>query len=183
MAVARTPRTAWIDAGLQALSAGGPDAVRVESLARQLGVTKGGFYWHFDDRGGLLDAMLDAWERTVIDEVIDRVEADGGDARAKLRRLFGVAAERRAFMEVELAVRDWARRDDAAARRVRRVDNRRMDYLRAQFRAICDDADEVEARCLLVMSLFIGSPFIAADHPAGQTRADVVRHTLRHLLA
>jgi len=46
----------------------------------------------------LLDAMLDRWEHMVIDEVIDRVEGDGGDdARAKLRRLFALAAERRVF--------------------------------------------------------------------------------------
>src|SRR5215207_10401271 len=95
MALTRTPRSSWIDHGLRALSAGGPDAVRVEPLARALGVTKGGFYWHFDDRDGLLAAMLDTWERTVVDEVVDRVEGDGVDARARLRRLFGLAAERR----------------------------------------------------------------------------------------
>lgn len=181
MAVVRTPRTAWIEAGLRALSAGGPDAVRVERLARALGVTKGGFYWHFDDRDGLLDAMLGTWERTVIDDVIDRVEADGGDALAKLRRLFALAGTRGDLVEVELAVRDWARRDEAAAQRLRRVDNRRMDYLRSQFREICDDADEVEVRCTLVMSLFIATHFIAADHD-GRRRSDVIRLTLARLL-
>jgi AcrR family transcriptional regulator len=181
MAVVRTPRTAWIDAGLRALSAGGPDAVRVERLARALGVTKGGFYWHFDDRDGLLDAMLGTWERMVIDDVIDRVDGDGGDARAKLRRLFALAAARRDFVEVELAVRDWARRDEAAAQRLRRVDNRRMDYLRSQFREICDDADEVEVRCMLVMSLFIATHFLAADHD-GRRRSDVIQLTLARLL-
>jgi AcrR family transcriptional regulator len=181
MAVVRTPRTAWIDAGLQALSAGGPDAVRVERLARSLGVTKGGFYWHFEDRDGLLDAMLDTWERVMIDDVIDRVDGDGGDARAKLRRLFALAAASRDFMEVELAVRDWARHDKAAAQRLRRVDNRRMGYLRAQFREICDDADEVEVRCMLVMSLFIATHFIAANHD-GRSRSEVIQLTLARLL-
>ena len=50
VAVTRTPRTGWIDDGLRALAAGGPDAVRIETLAQTLGVTKGGFYWHFTDR-------------------------------------------------------------------------------------------------------------------------------------
>jgi AcrR family transcriptional regulator len=181
MAVVRTPRTAWIDAGLRALSTGGPDAVRIERLARALGVTKGGFYWHFDDRDRLLDAMLGTWERMVIDDVIDWVEGDGGDARAKLRRLFALAAARRDFIEVELAVRDWARRDKAAEQRLRRVDNRRMDYLRSQFRAICDDPDEVEVRCMIVMSLFIATHFLAADHD-GRRRSDVIQLTLARLL-
>ena len=69
MAVTRTPSSAWIDEGLRALAAGGPDAVRVESLARVLGVTKGGFYWQFHDRQALLEEMLDAWERLGVDEV------------------------------------------------------------------------------------------------------------------
>src|SRR5919201_4655764 len=88
MALTRTPRSSWIDEGLRALAAGGPDAVRIETLAEALGVTKGGFYWHFDDRGALLEEMLDAWERIGVDEVIERVEEGGGDARAKLWRLF-----------------------------------------------------------------------------------------------
>src|SRR5215204_5612797 len=92
MALTRTPRSGWIDQGLRALAAGGPDAVRVESLAQALGVTKGGFYWHFDGRPALLEEMLDTWERVGVDEVIERVESDGGDARAKLRRLFAIAA-------------------------------------------------------------------------------------------
>jgi AcrR family transcriptional regulator len=59
----RTPRSKWIKMGLRALAAGGPDAVRIEPLAQALGVTKGGFYWSFDNRRALLDEMLDTWER------------------------------------------------------------------------------------------------------------------------
>src|SRR5256885_7233304 len=88
----RTPPSKWIEEGLRALAAGGPDAVRVEALARALGVTKGGFYNHFEDRPALLDEMLDTWERLVIDQVIARVEADSGDARSKLRRLFALGS-------------------------------------------------------------------------------------------
>src|SRR2546426_11434338 len=111
MAITRTARTSWIDEGLRALAAGGPDTVRIEPLAETLGVTKGGFYWHFDDRRALLDEMLDMWEHVVVDDVIRLVESEGGDARAKLRRLFGLALSSRDLMKVELAIRDWARRD------------------------------------------------------------------------
>src|SRR6202050_3414980 len=59
----RTPRRKWIEQGLRALAAGGPGAVRIEPLAQALGVTRGGFYWHFEDRRALLEEMLDTWER------------------------------------------------------------------------------------------------------------------------
>src|SRR5438309_4738921 len=91
MAPARTPRGRWIEEGLRALAAGGPDAVRIEPLAKALGVTRGGFYWHFADRRALLEEMLDTWERASTDEVLARVEREGGDARTKVRRAGRVA--------------------------------------------------------------------------------------------
>src|ERR1700712_988767 len=82
----RTTRDAWIDAGLSALAEGGPDAVRVDVLAQTLGVTRGGFYHQFDDRQALLDALLDTWETRSTDDVLDRVEREGGDPRTKVTR-------------------------------------------------------------------------------------------------
>jgi len=185
MALTRTPRTSWIDEGLRALAGGGPDAVRIEALARALGVTKGGFYWHFEGRRALLEEVLDTWERVSVDEVIERIEGEGGDARAKLRRLSAIASSTHEALRIEpltidLAIRDWARRDQAVAKRLQRVDNRRMDYMRSLFGAFCSDEDDVEARCMLAFSLWIGSPFIAADH-GERSRADVLRLALRRL--
>ena len=182
MVFTRTPRSGWIDAGLRALAAGGPDAVRIESLARALGVSKGGFYWHFDDRQALLEELLDTWERVSIDEVIERVESGGGDARARLRRLFALASSSEGVLAIDLAVRDWSRRDPAVAERLRRADNRRMAYMRSLFAAFCPDEDDVEVRCMLAFSLWIGNHFVAADH-GQRSRADVLRLASRRLEA
>jgi AcrR family transcriptional regulator len=190
MAIARTPRDAWIEAGLRAVADGGPDAVRVEPLARTLGVTKGSFYWHFDNRRALLDSVLDAWERVSVDEVIERIEGERGNgadrAKARLERLGAIALSGEKVLgvdplKVDLAIRDWARRDKQVARRLRRVDNRRMDYMRSLFRTFCADEDEVEDRCLLAFSLWIGSHFIAAGH-GGRRRGEVVQRAFRRLL-
>jgi AcrR family transcriptional regulator len=177
----RTPRSTWIEEGLRALAAGGPDAVRIEPLAQALGVTRGGFYWHFDDRRALLEEMLDTWERASTDEVVERVERKGGDARTKLRRA-GALTFSDWLLPIDLAVRDWSRREPAVAERLRRVDNRRMDYLRSLFGAFCPDQDEVEARSMLAFSLLIGNHFMAADHGA-RSRADVLALAVKRLLA
>ena len=177
----RTPRSSGIDAGLRALAAGGPDAVRIEPLAQELGVTRGGFYWHFEDRQALLEEMLDTWELRSTDEVLERVEREGGDPRAKVRRA-GMLTFSRELLPIDLAIRDWARRDRAVARRLRRVDNRRMEYLRTLIGTFCSDADDIEARGMLAFSLAIGSHFIAADH-ASRTRADVIQLAVQRLLA
>ncbi|MFB4284105.1 TetR/AcrR family transcriptional regulator [Nonomuraea sp. MTCD27] len=173
MGATRTPRDRWIEEGLRALAAGGPDAVRVEVLAKRLGVTKGGFYGSFADRDALLEAMLDAWERESIDEVIDRVEREGGDPRTKIQRAGVLTFSSDRLLPIDLAIRDWARRDEAVAARLRRVDNRRMALLRQMIGTFCSDADEVEARSLLAFCVAIGEHFLAADH-GDRTRTQVL---------
>jgi len=185
----RTPRQTWIEEGLRALAAGGPDAVRVEVLAKQLGVTKGGFYGFFADRDALLAALLDTWERESTDEVIDRVERDGDDPKTAIERAGMLTFSSDRLLPIDLAVRDWARRDEAVAARLRRVDNRRMALLREMIGTFCSDADEVEARALLAFCLAIGEHFLAADHAAdhgadhgGRTRAQVLARAADLLL-
>jgi AcrR family transcriptional regulator len=173
MAVARTARHRWIDEGLQALAAGGPDAVQIESLARALGVSKGGFYGYFADRDALLGAMLDSWERESTDEVIDRVEREGGDPKTKIHRAGVLTFSSDRLLPIDLAIRDWARRDEAVAERLRRVDNRRMALLREMIGTFCADPDEVEARSLLAFCVAIGAHFLVADHD-GRSRAQVL---------
>lgn len=175
-----TPRAAWIDAGLDALAVGGPEAVRVEPIAKSLGVTRGGFYGHFSDRGALLDAMLETWERTAIDDVVRQVERRGGEPRSKIRRA-GALTFSQDLRPIELAIRDWSRRDPAVAERLRRVDNRRIEYLRSLFATFCVDQADVEARSLLAFSLAIGNHFIAADH-VGYSRTQAIELALNQLL-
>ncbi|MFI1654173.1 TetR/AcrR family transcriptional regulator [Streptomyces sp. NPDC020472] len=174
MGAARTPRERWVEEGLAVLADGGPDAVRVEALAKRLGVTKGGFYGHFADRDALLAAMLDTWEREAADQVIDRVRQDAdGDPRdlITLAGMLTFSGDR--LRPIDLAVRDWARRDETVAARLRRVDNRRMELLREMIGTFCADPDEVEARSLLAFCVAIGHHFLAADHD-GRTRVEVL---------
>ncbi len=181
MAVARTPRHRWVDEGLRALATGGPDSILIESLARTLGVTKGGFYGYFDDRRALLEEVLDTWESRSTTEVIERVEDEGGDAMTRARRAaeltFSVV-----LLPIDLAVRDWARRDAAVAERLRRVDNVRIAYLRTLLGTVCTDDEDLEARCLIAFSVAIADHLIAADHGT-RSRAEVREVIRRQLFA
>ncbi|MEV0367593.1 TetR/AcrR family transcriptional regulator [Nocardia fusca] len=176
MGAVRTTSAGWIDEGLRALAHGGPDAVRVEALAKSLGVTKGGFYGYFADRNALLEAMLDTWERRSIDDVLDRVTREGGDARTRIQRA-GALTLSPELLPIDLAVRDWARRDDEVAARLRRVDNQRMALLREMIGTYFTDPVEVEARSLLAFCARIGMHFLAADPLDGTDRAAVLART------
>lgn len=176
----RTPRESWIDSGLRALAAGGPDAVRIDVLAQELGVTRGGFYWHFPGRDAFLKELLDTWERRSIDETLDRLQLEQGDNREKVWRA-GMFTFAKDLFPIDLAVREWARRDKAVARRLRRVDNRRMEYLRAMISTFVSDPDEVEARSMLLFSVAIANHFIAADH-LRRSRGQVLNLVKQQLL-
>jgi hypothetical protein len=68
------------------------------------------------------------------------------------------------------------------AERVRRVDNRRMAYLRGLFSELHDDPADIEMRCFVVLAIFVGNHHIAADH-GRRTRSAVMKDTLAWLLA
>jgi AcrR family transcriptional regulator len=130
----RLDQSDWIEAGLKTLASHGVDAVRVDPLAKSLGVTKGSFYWHFKDRAALLDAMLNAWRRRAGIAVIEHVERNGGAPEERLQRLLELpyAHERsEPASNLELAIRLWGKYDQAAAAAVDEVDEVRQSYIRA----------------------------------------------------
>ena len=182
MAVARTARHRWIDEGLRALAAGGPDAVQIESLARTLGVSKGGFYGYFDDRRALLEEVLDTWESRSTEHVIEQRRARGwrrhgpgrggppsspsapSCCRSTSRCATGPAGTRRSPSACDASTtsgsptcaRCWA--------------------------PVCADDEDLEARCLIAFSVAIADQLIAADHGT-RTRSDVRKAVRRQLFS
>lgn len=177
--ITRTPRAKWIEAGLGALATGGPRAVRIEALAQDLGVSKGGFYGFFPNRDALLQEMLDTWERESIDDVLDAVSEEQ-DPRARAHQL-GMLTFAEERLPLEFAVRAWAQHDESVTTRLRRVDSRRMDALREVISSFCDDPKEVEARCLLAFCAAIAEHFLATDHP-GYSRSEVLARAAEFVL-
>ncbi len=126
----------WIETAMDALAEGGIEAVRVDPLAKRLGVTRGSFYWHFKDRDALHQAMLKQWRERASYNIITRIEGTADTARDRLKRLLGLPysgprAARAAAIEV--AIRLWARRDRNAAKAVRHIDRVRLDYFARLF--------------------------------------------------
>ncbi len=150
----RLAREDWIHEGLRLLREAGVDSVRVEPLAKRLGVTKGSFYWHFADRPALLSALCDTWRERSTVGVAARVEAEGGTPRDRLERLFRLTAS--ADGRLERAMRAWAAHDPAAQAVVAGVDERRIAYLVARFTEIGCDADTALARARFGYLALIG---------------------------
>src|SRR5207244_1554764 len=75
----------WIEAGFEEIARSGVEGVRVEVLAKSLGVTKGGFYRRFRDRAALLEAMLRHWSEGRIAAIEKHTSLDGASARERLK--------------------------------------------------------------------------------------------------
>ena len=120
-------RQSWLDAGLQRLAAQGPHGLRIMTIAQELGVTKGSFYWHFRNQDEYLAALLEEWERSHTQQIIEHVENIGGDPAAKLRNLLSVTIA--ADPRLTQAVRSWAHTDPMVGKAVKRVDKKRVVYV------------------------------------------------------
>ncbi|CAN5910063.1 TetR/AcrR family transcriptional regulator [soil metagenome] len=146
----------WVTAGFAALADGGMAAVRVEPLAKHLGVTKGSFYWHFADRQALLTALLTRWEATGTEQIITEVDAVD-DPIDRLRALVALTFRRdAAYGGIEAGIRAWAMTDPDAADVVGRVDARRVAYTQRLLEDAGVDPAVAPARAILCYRMLVG---------------------------
>ena len=166
MAQNRLDRDAWLLAATSALIEEGPGALRVEPLARALGVTKGSFYWHFKDRAALRAAVLTKWFEDATLGVINHVDGAAGSPEERLRELITASfshAGRR-----DRAFRAWAAQDDAAALMVEQVDRRRLDYVQALFEASGQPRRIARLRARVAYAALVGEQHLAVTLPKAQ---------------
>ncbi len=168
--------SAWVEAAFDALAEGGIDAVRVDPLAKRLGVTRGSFYWHFKDRDALHQAMLRRWRERANYSVFDRIEGSAASARERLERLLALpySSPRSARgAAIELAIRLWARRDKMAAKAVRHIDRVRLDYFEMLLRE--HGVQNARGRAYLFYAAIMAEAFITDQRK--NVTSDLV-HTL-----
>ena len=176
-------RTEWIEAALLALGDAGVDAVRVEPLAKRLGVTKGSFYHHFAGREELLTAALDGWYQRATLLVIEIVNRSSRRPEERLRQLLQLVIDSDPSLQsrVELAIRGWARWDRRAASMIESMDAKRLEYITERLLALGCERPEAEDRSFLIYSYIMGEGHIArAD--AYAVRAERVERCLARLV-
>ena len=155
----------WIYAGFRALCDGGANAIRIEVLAREIGATKGSFYWHFKDLADLQTAMLDHWQTYGTTEVIDRAEevVDPKEAILNIvRRAIAGPPLNAGGSAVEVAVRDWGRWSAVANARIIHVDKSRIDYLGELFQKAGYDSATAKQKAQILYSAYVGAMHLRA---------------------
>jgi AcrR family transcriptional regulator len=150
-------RTQWLVAGLESLRQGGVGGVRVERLAADLGITKGSFYWHFRNRGELLEALLAHWAREMTDVEFERIQAMDSGLGARLLALAQDVLEK-GMGRYDPAIRAWARTERRVAAAVGQVDRRRVRALAGFFEDGGFRPADARTRARLFYTFLLGEP-------------------------
>ncbi len=174
---------AWIEAGFKEIARSGIEGVRVEVLAKNLGVTKGGFYRRFRDRAALLEGILQSWSAGRIAAIEQQTSLDGESARERLRALIRLYSERMNTegMAVELAIRQWARSDEAAANAVASVDAARLKNVGQLYRATGRSPEEADAQAFLFYCFIFGQSLLFLER-GPRKRAQLIAKSAEKLL-
>lgn len=169
----RLSKEEWLAHGLQTLARAGAGALKADSLAKALGVSRGSFYWHFKDLAAFHAALLDAWRDQATGSVIQRLERAPDDGR-RLERLMRVAFS--GDLAVERGMRAWATHDAAAARVVAEVDARRIGYLDRLLRDNRVPAATARTRAVFLYWAFLGHALApdAAEQALGEREIDAL---------
>jgi AcrR family transcriptional regulator len=143
----------WLRAAFARLSGEGIESVRVELLARDLGVSKGSFYWHFQDREELLGRMFDRWEKEEIDWLDETVITP--KAAARWARFVHHCTEP-PLARLESAMRTWSRRDERIAARITAIEKKRTAHISSVLRAIGFAAPAAESWAEITLLVYLG---------------------------
>lgn len=153
----------WLSAGLELLASGGLASVQVERLAKNLKVSRSGFYWHFGNRDGFLQEIKRYWANVFTREIIEKCEAESLPPRENLLRVSHIIRENRAD-KFDLAIWHWAQEDPEVSELVNRVTKLRTDYIRNLIQALGFRGAELESRTrMFVVYHSWGSTMFSTD--------------------
>lgn len=151
-------RNDWIKAGQQMLIKSGIDSVRVETLAQNIGITRGSFYHHFKGRNELLQEILLDWKSRATDQVIRRLKNTHYPPKQQLAIIFNLPTRGDSAKEAadfELAIRAWARRDKMARKMMEEVDQFRLNYIEELIVSLGYSEKEAAQRAFLLYSYLV----------------------------
>jgi AcrR family transcriptional regulator len=165
MASQRLSRNDWINAAMNVLSTGGIDMVRVDNLAKELKITRGSFYYHFESRQDLLKGILDRWRLKATEAVIADLKKKSLSSKEQLVELMLLPLKGDKSFEaasIEISLRAWARRDDMARAAVDEVDRYRIAFIEQLFVDLAHPAEQANDLAYLVYSYMIATSLL---HP------------------
>ena len=141
----------WLKLAMEALSARGDSEIRIDRLCKKLGVTKGSFYFHFEDRADFVAKLVNYWLDEINQSVIPEMEKFADQTpEARLLELMKLL-HRKQQGRYDVPFRAWAAHDDTVARGVAKADRLRFDFIQRIFHDMGFRGAELEVRVRLFL--------------------------------
>ena len=122
----------WLEAALKRLCEQSVADISISALAKDLGIAKSGFYWHFKIRDELLDELLNYWVHEITEVITDNVEINALEPKARLTKCAEMILELD-LTRYEVGIRQFAQVDDRARRAVMKANKLRQEFIRKSF--------------------------------------------------
>jgi len=153
----------WIRAALKALAVDGFTAVKADVLAKTLGVSRGSFYWHFENIDKFHLCVLQRWQEIATDAIILQVEGSAkGTSRLRLLIYLALTAD----SSLETGIRAWGSSFQQAMPFIQKVDQLRLSYIERLILEAGLDAALARTRAQIIYWTYLGSIF-SERHPEG----------------
>jgi AcrR family transcriptional regulator len=149
----RVSKLQWLATALDALASEGVESVRVAALARTLRISKSGFYWHFRNRGELLEEMKIYWVDKYSQQIISEVLNQNDPLKKRLLNLVSLIRTKQSG-KYDLAFSSWAKKDPSVRELVDRVRDMRIEFVKRLLSNEFSSRDELEARARLFVVYF-----------------------------
>jgi AcrR family transcriptional regulator len=144
----RVSKAQWLDISLEVLETDGIAGVRIEILAKRLGISKSGFYWHFKNRDQLLKELLNHWSRELTEVATTNPEMLALEPKNRIIKTAEMILEYD-LTRYEIPIRQWALHDAVAARAVKKVNRLRLSFLSEAFSELGFTGDDLDMRVML----------------------------------
>ena len=135
----------WLETALAVLAKEGICGVKVDLLARKLGIARSGFYWHFRNRRDFHNQLLDHWAHEYTDVVVNNPDIGKGTPRQRLGKIARMVKDLN-LNSHDAAILTWADLDPRARKAFDKVYAQRCDFLRSIFSELGFRGDDLETR-------------------------------------
>ena len=153
----KATREDWLRLAKQVLVRDGIEGVKIKPLGETLKVSRSSFYWYFNSRKDLLDALLLHWQATNTTSLVEMAGRPARTITEAVGNVFRCVINPALFdPKLDFAIRDWARRSEDVREVLRASEDQRLAAFEQMFARFNYPELEIVTRARILYYMQIG---------------------------